>query len=48
MHEAAAENTNGNASRQQPGVPSKEEIGWMFVQQYYTLLYENPGNMHVS
>lgn len=28
--------------------PSKDEVGWYFVQQYYTTLSKNPDKLHVS
>jgi hypothetical protein len=27
--------------------PSKDEIGWYFVEQYYTTLSKNPEKLHV-
>lgn len=30
------------------GTPSKDEVGWYFVQQYYTTLSKNPDKLHVS
>ena len=27
---------------------SKDEVGWYFVQQYYTTLSKNPDKLHVS
>ncbi len=40
--EAAGGNTNGN------GDLSKDEIGWYFVEQYYTTLSKSPEKLHVS
>lgn len=28
--------------------PSKDEVGWYFVEQYYTTLSKNPSKLHVS
>lgn len=28
--------------------PSKDEVGWYFVEQYYTTLSKNPEKLHVS
>lgn len=28
--------------------PSKDEVGWYFVEQYYTTLSKNPAKLHVS
>ena len=28
--------------------PTKEEIGWFFVEQYYKTLCNEPGKLHVS
>ena len=36
--------TNGSANSQMP----KDEIGWYFVEQYYTTLSRNPDKLHVS
>lgn len=40
--EAASGNTNGASKL------SKDEIGWYFVEQYYTTLSKNPEKLHVS
>ena len=37
-----AENSNANKS------PSKDEIGWYFVESYYTTLSKRPDTLHVS
>lgn len=37
-----------------PGSPgttsghSKDEVGWFFVEQYYTTMSKNPNKLHVS
>lgn len=28
--------------------PSKDEVGWYFVEQYYNTLSKNPAKLHVS
>ena len=28
--------------------PSKDEVGWYFVEQYYTTLSKNPAKLHVG
>lgn len=40
--EAAGGNTNGS------GDLSKDEIGWYFVEQYYTTLSKSPEKLHVG
>ncbi len=37
---AATANSGGNLS--------KDEVGWYFVEQYYTTLSKNPDKLHVS
>ncbi len=37
---ASASTTGGNLS--------KDEVGWYFVEQYYTTLSKNPEKLHVS
>jgi hypothetical protein len=39
--ETSASNTNGNSDL------SKDEIGWYFVEQYYTTLSKNPDKLNV-
>jgi hypothetical protein len=29
------------------GTPSKDEVGWYFVEQYYTTLSKSPEKLHV-
>jgi hypothetical protein len=41
----AAENTSGGAAGGQD--LSKDEVGWYFVEQYYTTLSKNPEKLHV-
>ncbi|PSR90399.1 hypothetical protein BD289DRAFT_481742 [Coniella lustricola] len=38
---AAAESTHGAP------LPSKDEVGWYFVEQYYTTLSKNPSKLHL-
>lgn len=40
--ETSSSNTNGNSDL------SKDEIGWYFVEQYYTTLSKSPEKLHVS
>lgn len=40
-----------NQTQQQqasPGDMSKDEVGWYFVEQYYTTLNKTPERLHVS
>lgn len=37
----AAESTHASPN------PSKDEVGWYFVEQYYTTLSKNPSKLHV-
>lgn len=39
---AAAESSTSTAT------PSKDEVGWYFVEQYYNTLSKNPSKLHVS
>ena len=41
----SAESTTGTASGQDL---SKDEVGWYFVEQYYTTLSKSPEKLHVS
>ena len=41
----AADSTSGNASGNDL---SKDEVGWYFVEQYYTTLSKSPEKLHVS
>lgn len=36
------------ASDASESTPSKDEVGWYFVEQYYTTLSKNPEKLHVS
>lgn len=36
------------ASEPAPATPSKDEIGWYFVESYYTTLSKTPEKLHVS
>ena len=42
VSDAAGGQANGN------GDLSKDEIGWYFVEQYYTTLSKSPEKLHVS
>jgi hypothetical protein len=42
----AADSTAGGASGN--GDLSKDEVGWYFVEQYYTTLSKSPEKLHVS
>lgn len=33
---------------QTPDVPKDDEVGWYFVEQYYTTLNKSPDRVHVS
>ena len=56
--ESSVTGTTGSASTangQNPPTPateqsslSKDEVGWYFVEQYYTTLSRNPEKLHVS
>ena len=37
--------TGGNNAQSSP--PSKDEVGWYFVEQYYTTLSRSPEKIHV-
>ena len=41
-----AESTSGGAAGGQD--LSKDEVGWYFVEQYYTTLSKNPEKLHVG
>jgi hypothetical protein len=41
-------NGTGTASETSQSTPSKDEVGWYFVEQYYTTLSRNPEKIHVS
>ena len=43
---SAAETASGNANG--AAELSKDEIGWYFVEQYYTTLSKSPEKLHVS
>ncbi len=40
-------NSSSAASESSGGVP-KDEVGWYFVEQYYTTLSKSPEKLHVS
>lgn len=42
----AAESTTGGTAGGQD--LSKDEVGWYFVEQYYTTLSKNPEKLHVG
>lgn len=42
----SAESTNSGAAGSQD--LSKDEVGWYFVEQYYTTLSKNPEKLHVG
>lgn len=42
---APAEATSASSTSNNP---SKDEVGWYFVEQYYTTLSKNPAKLHVS
>ena len=44
---ATAGNPSSGANEGNSGV-SKDEVGWYFVEQYYTTLSKNPEKLHVS
>lgn len=39
--------TSSSANESNSSVP-KDEVGWYFVEQYYTTLSKNPEKLHVS
>lgn len=41
---------NGAGSEQtsMPGATGKDEVGWYFVEQYYTTMSRSPEKVHVS
>lgn len=43
---APAVGSSAGAGSQNP--PSKDEVGWYFVEQYYTTLSRNPEKLHVG
>ena len=43
---AAADNHSSSGNGDSNGV-SKDEVGWYFVEQYYTTLSRNPEKLHV-
>ena len=43
----SAGNTASSAASGNGSVP-KDEVGWYFVEQYYTTLSKNPEKLHVS
>jgi hypothetical protein len=43
---AANGHENSGAAESKSGVP-KDEVGWYFVEQYYTTLSRNPEKLHV-
>lgn len=44
---AAINNSSATANEGNGGVP-KDEVGWYFVEQYYTTLSKSPEKLHVS
>ena len=44
---ATANNTSSSTNEGNGGVP-KDEVGWYFVEQYYTTLSKSPEKLHVS
>ena len=44
---ATTNNSSSAASEGTGGVP-KDEVGWYFVEQYYTTLSKSPEKLHVS
>ena len=44
---AITNNSSSAASEGNGGVP-KDEVGWYFVEQYYTTLSKSPEKLHVS
>lgn len=44
---SSGENAPAGAADSSGGV-SKDEVGWYFVEQYYTTLSRNPEKLHVS
>ena len=44
---ATTNNSSSAASEGNGGVP-KDEVGWYFVEQYYTTLSKSPEKLHVS
>ena len=44
----SAGNTASSAASEGNGSVPKDEVGWYFVEQYYTTLSKNPEKLHVS
>lgn len=44
---ASADNNSSGAAEGSSNVP-KDEVGWYFVEQYYTTLSRSPDKLHVS
>lgn len=44
----AAINSAGNAAGSNSDAPKDAEVGWFFVEQYYTTLSKSPEKLHVS
>lgn len=40
--------TASSAASEGNGTVAKDEVGWYFVEQYYTTLSKNPEKLHVS
>lgn len=40
--------TASSAAGEGTATVAKDEVGWYFVEQYYTTLSKNPGKLHVS
>lgn len=45
---SSAGNTASSAASEGNGSVPKDEVGWYFVEQYYTTLSKNPEKLHVS
>lgn len=45
---ASAGYTASSAAAEGNGSVPKDEVGWYFVEQYYTTLSKNPEKLHVS
>ena len=41
-------NTTSSTASENNGSVPKDEVGWYFVEQYYTTLSKNPEKLHVS
>lgn len=46
--ETAVNGTQAAPSTTSPAVAPKDEVGWYFVEQYYTTLSRSPERLHVS